>query len=369
MRNPTSFTLISAALATAAAASTMSCSTLECGEGTIERDGTCVSGTGFNDTTCGPGTALGPNGTCLPDPMIVCDPMTTQEVVDPDTGVTQCVGTDVGGDCSAPRACPAPQSGKLTLCGRLYDTETDQPIEAANATGELCTASTATGPCSLKLLFFDALEFSINPMTANPIVPTTLDVDDCGRFVAQNLSRPSFGFIGAGTDDANGQPDRYVLTGVATPNASATPARDFRIYATLKSTDADWSSSAAIGGASFAERGVLAAVFRHRGAPVAGVRVRRSANFIPNDDFYFSDTGVGRTTVSPHVNNDTSPGVGSTGPNGTALVINVSSATNHDGSGGEPANCRWPESLAAAIPTVVFVQLKDAETSGGAACP
>jgi hypothetical protein len=51
------------------------------------------------------------------------------------------------------------------------------------------------------------------------------------------------------------------------------------------------------------------------------------------------------------------------------LIINSPEVHNHSGMGGEPGTCRWPSSLAATIPNVVFVQLKIAETSGGAECP
>ena len=117
------------------------------------------------------------------------------------------------------------------------------------------------------------------------------------------------------------------------------------------------------GGANpFANQGVLAMVFRHAGVPVAGVTVRQNGNVIPNDDYYFSDAGKTRATIDPPRT--------MTGPNGTALVLHSSSPVPHTGTGSEPAGCRWPTALAATIPGVVFVQLKDAElVGGGGPCP
>ncbi len=368
MRNHTCLTLATAALAAAAAVSSLSCTSVECGEGTVEKDGACVAGVGTDNGGCGPGTKLGAAGTCVPSPVVVCDDDTTQPQVDPDTGVVTCIGSGATRTmCETELPCPAPQAMKLTVCGRLYDTQTDQLVApAVGFTGQPCSATmpATSGPCALEVKFYDALEFSMNPSGAMQILPVKYELDDCGRFVAENLTRPAFGFLGIGTDDRTGGADNHKQTGAATPNAAAAPARNFRAYVTRNATDQAWTTTSGIAGATFSARGVLAAVFRHRGLPVTGVRIRRNQNLIPADDYYFSDTGVTRSTVLPHVAN-----TDATGPNGTALVINVASATNHDGVGAEPTGCRWPESLAAAIPTVVFVQLKDAETSGGVPCP
>ena len=338
------------------------CSQVVCGTGTIERDGVCEpSDVRPDDAQCGEGTELGPGGKCVPSEPTVCDPDTTEPQYDPDTNVTTCFGS--GGGCSAELPCMAPSAGKLTLCGRLYDTETDQVIAAPGATGAPCNpaAPTADGPCSLSVKFYDALVFQMDPQNATPLVPASLLVDDCGRYQVRDLPETSFGFVGAGVDDAMGQTDRHHLTGVATADAQAKPARGFRLYATRKTTEQAWTTAGTPAGGAFATQGVLAMVYRHRGMPVAGVSARRGGNVIPSDDFYFTDAAATRTTV------DRTPTM--TGANGTALVINSASPAPHDGVGGEPAGCRWPSALAATIPGVVFVQLKDAESTTGGPCP
>lgn len=342
------------------------CQQVVCGEGTAEEDGACVPADEDSDPTqCGPGTELGQGGVCVPSEPTVCDPDTTVPVVDEATGVVTCVG--IGGDsCSPELQCPAPSAGKLTLCGRLVDTETGQVIEAPDATGAECDpeAPTASGPCSLRVRFYDALVFQMDPQGATPLAGEVM-VDDCGRYRATDVSATSFGFVGAAVDDANnnGAADVHLLTGVATADAMAVPARGFSLYVTRKTTEALWDASGSPPGDGFAEEGVLAMIFRHRGQPVAGVRARRGTppNVIPADDFYFSDPGTTLTTVAPA--QDT------TGANGTVLVVNSGAPATHDGVGAEPAGCRWPAALAATIPGVVFVQLKDAEANAGGPCP
>lgn len=338
------------------------CGQLVCGDGTVERNETCVPADEQPGAAqCGMGTELGPGGKCVPSEPTFCDPDTTMEVEDPETGVITCVGT--GGGCTAELPCLAPSPNRLTLCGRIYDTETDQVVAAPGATGIPCNpaAPTADGPCSLKVQFYDAIGFQMDPTGATPLVPESLLVDDCGRYQVNNLPLTSFGFLGAAVDEAPGQPDTRLLTGVATAQAQAMPARRFPLFTTRKTTEAPWTTAANPAGGPFRTQGVLAIIFRHAGVPVPGVVARRNGNVIPADDFYFSDTGVARTTVAP--------AQAMTGPNGTALVINSSSPAPHDGVGGEPPGCRWPSVLAATVPGVVFVQVKEAEALGGGLCP
>src|SRR5206468_6353630 len=95
------------------------CKSIDCGDGTAERDGVCVPA---NETVsaaaCGPMTKL--SGTvCVPSTPTVCDPDTSDDVVDIN-GVHVCVGRGVTG-CSAKLSCVAPTDGKQTICGQLYD--------------------------------------------------------------------------------------------------------------------------------------------------------------------------------------------------------------------------------------------------------
>ncbi len=338
------------------------CSQVVCGTGTVERGETCVPADEQPGAAqCGMGTELGPGGKCVPSEPTFCDPETTMEVEDPETGVVTCVGT--GGGCATELPCQPPDANRLTMCGRIFDTESDQVLTVPGATGTPCNpaAPSATGPCSLKVQFYDAIGFQMDPVGATPLQPESLLVDDCGRYRAVNLPLTSFGFVGVATDDATGLPDDRLLTGVATAQAEAMPARRFPLFTTRKTTEAPWTTAANPAGGPFRTQGVLAIIFRKAGLPVPGVVARRNGNVIPADDFYFSDPGVARTTVAP--------AQAMTGPNGTALIINSSSPAPHDGIGGEPPGCRWPSTLAATVPGVVFVQVKEAESVGGGPCP
>lgn len=361
MRTRLGISLAASGLVAAAGLSNMSCSTLDCGQGTVERDGTCVPANADpDDAECGPGTVLGPNG-CEPEVPTVCDPMTTEAQYDPETGVTTCVGVGGTGCAGEIPGCNSPDTGKATLCGRLWDAQTDQPIVPTSATdASACTTVESSGPCQFSLKVYDALDFAMNPTGAVPLAPANaVTVDHCGRYKAVNFPRATFGFIGIAVDDVDGTDD-HRLTGVATSNAFASPGVGFRAYVTRNDTDTAWSAVLG-GGQTFVQRGVLAIVFHHQGMPKAGVQVRRNGATIPADDYYFTDTGITRNTV------DATPTV--TGANGSVLVVNSPTPIAHDGVGAEPSGCQWPSNLAASIPGVSFIQIKDAEMPGGAACP
>ncbi|MBZ0234032.1 MAG: hypothetical protein K8M05_17010 [Deltaproteobacteria bacterium] len=211
--------------------------------------------------------------------------------------------------------------------------------------------------------YFDALDLASNPTGAVPLEPQEAVVDDCGRFRASNLPRATLGFIAIAIDDPPGvtpaEPHR--ATGVVFANQLGSEPNDVRAYATRVATDQLWTTSAGLTGSTFAERGVLLKVFVHQDQPVAGIGARRNGAAVPDDDFYFSDAGRTRRTVDPARS--------ATGPNGSVLVINGPSPTAHDGAGGEPTGCVRPETLGAAVPGVVFVDVVEAQTLEGAACP
>lgn len=354
MRVPFRFALVSAALAGAAAGS-LSCTTLECGLGTVERDGECVPGTGTNASTCGEGTAL-VDGICVPDPIVECDPDTTEVDEDPETGVVTCVGTQFDrSDCESDLPCPEPDDKKMTICGRLYDIGTDEPLAAAETTGEVCAATTATGPCSLALVFFDAVALPTTGLV--PIPPEHLEIDDCGRFVAENISPPDM-YIGVAVDDVPTTPNDYNPTVTGLPVTSQTRrVQGLPMYATSNATLAGWSASASTAAGtsiSFVATGVLAIIFQNSGVPEDGVTVYRSGQAIDEDDvFYFTDSTRQRTTI----------GGTSTGTNGTALVINTgTSPLNHSGRLACSVNPTyyWDEALGAALPGFVFAQIRNA---------
>src|SRR5438132_13788996 len=116
------------------------CKGVECGEGTLEKNGTCV---GADDTVgnakCGTFTHLD-GDKCVPDlSPTTCDTSTTAPNVDPSTGVTTCVGTGAT-SCASALACPPPSAGKQTICGQIYDLENGMPFSEPGATGKQCTS-------------------------------------------------------------------------------------------------------------------------------------------------------------------------------------------------------------------------------------
>jgi hypothetical protein len=266
-------------------------------------------------------------------------------------------------DCAIPLPCPAPQSGQATLCGRIYDTETDDVVETSNPTRQQCNGTTDAGPCSLRIRYFDAIDFAMNPNGAQPLQPQESFVDDCGRFRAQNMSRATFGFIAIAIDDAPtvSPVEPHRLTDVVFSNGEALGNPPVRAYTTRVSTDLRWTTTAGLSGSTFAQRGTLLKVYLYHGVPQAGVGATRNASQIPADDFYFSDVGITRSTVAPQQS--------ATGANGSALIINGPTPTEHSGTGAEPTGCHWPANLGVSIPGVISVDRKEPETTSGAVCP
>ncbi len=358
--------ILSLAAVTVLPASQMSCTELECGVGTIEEDGVCVpaDNTIPEDTRCADGTEIDPTtqecvNTKTPT---VCGPNTVEDV-DPITGETICVGVG-GGGCAGPIACAQPNGGKVSVCGRLFDTETGAQIEADGATGAICDPDnpTADGPCALNIEFFDPLAFAANPTGTPPLAFDVKEIDDCGRFRGINVTRPFNGFMAVASESAGSGLD-VRLTGIAFPVEMNERRDDLRAHVTLASTDEKWRVSAGdpFSGQTFADVGVFLPIYSHGDTPVSGVVITAGGAIKPDDDYYFDDT-------DPTIRSSVDPGQSSTGVNGAGLLTN-SSLAQHGGQGAEPAGCEWPAALAAAIPTVVFLNEKEAESSPGEPCP
>lgn len=332
------------------------CTTVECGDGTIETDGTCQPADVNPDpASCAPGTHL-EDGECVADlDPTVCGDNTIAET-DPDTGITTCIGTG-GGDCNSSFACPDADSNKVTVCGQLYDAEDNMPIQAPGAGGAACpTDGSGEGPCALQIEFYDAVQFANMPQTAPTLPPETLLIDDCGRFRAVNIPKPGTDFLGIGVDDHDdsGNTD-YVTSGVALAVSSGYREADYPAYVIRTTTDELWTADAGdpFTGSTFSEVGVYMPIFllpNGDGAP--GVVITgNGGNTQPLDDYYFEDTADTRSMLSTTQNE--------TGANGTGLFVNTL-LVEHSGTGGEPSDCVWESNLAAAIPSVVFAQERQA---------
>jgi hypothetical protein len=351
--------------------SVSSCKDVECGDGTIERDGTCQPASATTSSgMCGPFTEL-QGDRCVPQfPPTTCDPATSIPTIDPDTGVTTCIGVG-GGGCSAKFACPAPTAAnRFTVCGQIYDFENGAKFVAADATGAMCdpAAPATTGPCALAINAYDAISFAMNPATAKKLTADSITIDDCGRYRLVNLDTTGTSpFIGLGIDDAGMTPGPggvTVSTGVAAEKADVI-VENFEAYIVKSSTYAMWAGS---GGPSLAN-GIYVATYRKhklvdgvdRHAPQDGVTFAHlNGTTYPGDDHYFT---AAQTT---HQTLDGAASV--TGMNGTALVANrsVAEQVNFVGQGGIGSGCAWKPHAAASIPGIVFIQIFRKMDSGAA---
>lgn len=256
-------------------------------------------------------------------------------------------------------SCPAPVSGKITMCGQITDIASGASLQATGATGAACDPTpTADGPCSVAIQFYDALAFAADPVGATPIAPASLYVDDLGRYRAEDLTLPTSGYLAVSVEDAVGTADRHRVTAVVTP-ITVDSSQMLRAFVTRRQTDTAWSTSAGLVGSTFADTGVIAAIFRYQGVGRSGVTITASDTTRPADDYYFTDAGQTRSAVDS---------AGPTGTSGGVLFLN-SGLVQHSGTGGEPAGCHWPSTAAASIAGVVLVLIMDARAAGGALCP
>jgi len=308
-------------------------STITCGSGTILVGNECEVADG-STVTCAPGTVL--VGTlCEPVEagVLACDAGTVEQdgscvpVEDAETG------------CSQPIACTAPDANHASACGRVVD---------------LADSSSVTGAVVARL--YDVIALVGNPTSAVPIA--TVTPDPCGRFAFLSFTPPGSGFVAIVIDDASTANDDRAPTTIARQITNGATIVNINAWSLQWSTDAAWSTSAGLGGESFATAGVWVGLFIDpkasaigplAGAPTAGVTATRGGAPASSDDFYFSDaTPLARTTVDVAAT--------ATGVNGTALLRNSSSLTQSGGQGAEPATCVWSSALAAAPAGLVFVQ-------------
>ncbi|MEO8845691.1 MAG: hypothetical protein ABI591_10810 [Kofleriaceae bacterium] len=345
-------------------ASASGCKSTECGTGTIDRDGNCEPADETTSTAkCGPFTVL-QGDSCVPMfPPTQCDPGSTTSDVDPSTGVTTCIGTGTSAGCSGAFACPAPASGKQTICGQLYNFADNTKFAAAGATGTQCTTATATGPCGLQVAAFGAVTYAHNPTTTTPQATGPIYIDDCGRYRVPDITPPGDPFIALGWDDA-GQPfgptGITVTTGVAMPTAANTTTKDFEAWIVDQATVGTWQSA----GGPMLSAGIYASVFRTHGCDSAGtctgdafanqsgVTITKSGmTHSANDSYFQAETG--RVNLDGAAN--------ATSINGTGLYTgaSVDDGLVYSGTGGiaDTANCAWEPHAAASIPGLVFIQV------------
>lgn len=344
-----------------------SCKSVDCGDGTTERNGTCVPANETIGTAlCGPFTELR-GDKCAPMlPPTMCDPATTQEDTD-SNGVVTCVGTG-GGGCGAKLACPTPTDGKQTICGQIFDFETDQPFAQPDATGAQCKPGATSGPCTLGIKAFDAAAFVGNPTGTPPLMTDTVYLDDCGRYRVPEIAQPAGPFIALAIDDATpGIGGTTNPVGVATTKGANTATKDFDAFIVRGATISGWGATPSLAA------GLYAPVYRgHRTGSdlAAGVTFTFTPMASPQGyptmtdasrDFYFTGCPTNRTTLDASAN--------ATATNGTALVTGANLGEVYAGVGGIPASCLWEVHAGAAIPGVVFIQIFRPMNVPGMTCP
>lgn len=328
------------------------CSTVECGTGTIERDGDCVaSEQATDDSECGEGTILDPSGEfCIPE--VVCDPATTVLVEQPD-GTFICEGQGVGElpACGEPLPCPQASGSTTSICGQLYDVESDDPLGATSGPATQCNpaAPAASGPCSYKLEFYDALQFSMGSPTQLAYDPEDLVYDSCGRFKVTGLAAAGSGIAAVG---ALGP----IVSGIAVRVIPGGTYPNQRLYTVTPQTNMKWSTQIGrpILGTAQAPEGAYVSIHLvpPTFAPAAGV-VLTGASGGNAANWYFSDTDPReRSTVAPATQNET-------GANGTAILLDQPTLGTFSSSGGTlPAGCNWNTVSGGNIPGVYFIQLR-----------
>lgn len=342
------------------------CKQIECGDGTIDRNGVCQPGDGtpVSPATCGEGTML-VGDRCQPVyPPTECDPDTTEMQFDETTGLTMCVGTGTGG-----LPCPTASGTKETICGQLYDFETNAKLEAANATGAVCDpgAPAADGPCALQLVVYDASAFANNPSGATPVTVGDVKINDRGEFslidVETSMINP---YVGIGVDDAGMAmgPTGYAITSAIAFNKDPGKAvRGVELFLVKPSTAAAWANN---GGPSATTTGIYAGVFRAHAKGVsdqyanqAGVTFTGPGT--PND-FYFMAAETNRTNIDMAAS--------STGANGTGLITNIPTLASVTASGGitDTTNCKWESHLGVTLQAIVFIQVFRKEAQFGKTC-
>lgn len=360
------------------AAASSGCKSVDCGPGTIERNGTCAAADETTGTAaCGSGTMLD-GDRCVPVlPPTICDPATTTEMPDPtDPSITICVGNGMGGGCGSPLACPAPAAGKQTICGQLYDAATNMPFQAMGATGAKCTTATTTGPCALTVTPYDALAFGNAPTMTPPLANGGTYIDDCGRYRITDITQPGSPYIGLGFDDANaanmGPTGVTNTTGVATTATPDTATKDLEAWIVTKATTDAWTAS----GGPPVSGGVYVSIFRthkcdatgtctgDKFANQAGVTITKNGSTVPNNDYYFTASETGRTTIDMAAT--------ATGMNGTGLLTgaSVNDSIIYAGTGGitDTTNCKWEPHAAASLANIVFFQIYRPMSQVGHTC-
>jgi hypothetical protein len=241
---------------------------------------------------------------------------------------------DGGAACFIDGACPKPQPGEISVCGRAIDLETS--AGSANA-----------AQTRLLVRVFDPLNILDGGALAT-VVP-----DDCGWFSVTGLTAPVAGVVAVVTDDEEITADQYRAVGTV---VAAAPGQIVRANGFVLRSDVNqrWSSQANLGLISFATTGSFVGVFvdilaepvgPFQGEPVAGVTMTLDGATNSSDDYYFA-------SGEPLVRDTIAPGQMFTTANGTGIMHGPRLANY----GGAKAGCSFTAFQGLALPVLVQVQ-------------
>jgi hypothetical protein len=255
-----------------------------------------------------------------------------------------------------PIACPTPDPPKLTICGQLYDFETNSKL--AGFVPSVCDPQDPmpSGACALKMVAYDGVGYIANPGLAKPLPLDSMTIDKCGRFRFAGINTNGTGpFIGVVIDDAG----MSGAAGLTVPVLTFTPkiegkAEFTEAWIVSEATTTSWTTT---GGPSLSN-GIFAALFRkHRAGtvglvglePQAGVTLTKSNASVSSQ--YFSANETDHLTIDPNAT--------ATGANGTGVLsaASISDSVVYSGSGGLGPGCRWQTNPAATLPGHVFIEL------------
>ncbi len=192
------------------------CHMVECGEGTVEKDGVCVT-VNFFQTDAGPDMCT--NGThwnadtqsCWVNPVDVCV-SGTEVVWNEDETAFVCRATG-GGDLPE---CPPPSpDGAICLNGKVtYFVNPETPTEFMEA--EIDDASKLA---TLEIVVYDPLDYASVGDESVPLGVATID-PETGGFKAEGIHIPSQGYVAlvvrdAGWSTADATPINWLFTGTA----------------------------------------------------------------------------------------------------------------------------------------------------------
>lgn len=246
--------------------------------------------------------------------------------------------SDAGLDCSLDGPCPLPAAGDFTVCGRVYDLETTEPLTSTSALGS-----------ALSLSLYDLSE--LDDREDPPIATTT--PDECGWYFFAKVPGLVSGAVALTSDDT--AQDGEVLSWVGSAvEISPGQVRRVNAFALSSATEASWAQSAGLAANSFAQ-GSLFTIYSDlsrpplgpfQGAPVSGVEITRNGVPLGGDDYYFSDpVPLDRRTINP--------ALATTGANGSGLMTGLALSNKASGT---KAGCDFVEVIAMTLQPIVQVQ-------------